>query len=97
MRLSQAKLYVPMTAAVVGLAVLVAKLFHWPVEKAIYFAPIIVVCIGLLAFLAILWVRIGWNEWQRVKKKRRWVVLTVVFVVLLVVLTVLGVKLPKYE
>ncbi len=97
MRAAQLKVYVPATIAVVGLSIAAAKLFHWPVEKAMFLAPIIVVCVGLLGFLAVLWARIAWTEWKGVRRKRFWLAVAVAFVLVLTLLTVLGVELPRYE
>ena len=42
-------------AACLGLAVLVAWLLDWPLEKAVLLAPVIVAVAGATAFLFVLW------------------------------------------
>jgi len=91
------KAWVAAAAAVVALSFLVAWLFSWPAEKAMFLAPVIVVCFGLLAFLFVLWIRIALLQFRRVRHRRRWIVAAVAFVALVVLLSALGVELPRME
>jgi hypothetical protein len=94
---SRLKIWVPATAIVVGLSFLVAWFFSWPAEKALFLAPIIVMAVGALAFLAVLWIRIAWVEFSTVRHKRRWLGALAALVLLGIVLGVLGIELPKFE
>jgi hypothetical protein len=47
------------TAVSIGLVLLVAWWFRMPLEKAIYFAPLIVLSFGAIAALIVLWTRIA--------------------------------------
>ena len=91
------KLWVPAVAIVVGLSFLVAALFSWPVEKAMFLAPVIVVCVGLLAFLFVLWIRIALLEFRKVRHQRRWIIAALTFVALVILLSALGLELPRME
>lgn len=91
------KVWIPAAAAVVALSFLVAWLFSWPVEKAMFLAPVIVVCVGLLAFLFVLWIRIALLEFRKVRNQRRWIVAAITFVALVILLSALGLELPRME
>ena len=47
------------TAVSIGLVLFVAWWFRMPLEKAIYFAPLIVLSFGAIAALIVLWTRIA--------------------------------------
>jgi hypothetical protein len=80
------------TAALVLLAV---GVFELSLERAAILAPVLVVVFGAAAGLIVLWTKVGWEAFQRLR--RPWLVagLAVALLALLVVLSLLGVKLPR--
>lgn len=89
-------LRIPTALAVVfGLVALTAWLLSWPLEKAIYLAPVIVVGAAALVGLVILWAKVAWQQIRESRRPRLVVTLWLAGIGLLVLLTVLGVKLPN--
>jgi len=87
---------VSLAAAIcVGLTLLTAWLFEWPLEKAVYLAPVIVVTVGALAGLVVLWSRVAWESIRHREHPRRIVALIVGAFLLILALSLLGLKLPK--
>jgi hypothetical protein len=82
-------------AAVVGLVVLTALIMGWPVEKAVYLAPVIVVAAAALLGLLILWGKVAVQSLRESKRPRLVLGLWLGGLVLLVLLSVLGVELPR--
>jgi hypothetical protein len=81
--------------AVAGLVVLTALIMGWPVEKAVYLAPVIVVGAAALVGLLILWVKVAVQSLRESRRPRLVLGLWVGGIALLVVLSVLGVELPR--
>jgi hypothetical protein len=84
--------------AAVGVAAMVAAtalLMGWPLERAVYLAPVIVVGFAATAGLLILWGKVALQQLRETKRPRLVLALWVLGLGLLVLLTVLGVKLPK--
>jgi hypothetical protein len=82
-------------AAVFALVALTAWALSWPLEKAVYLAPIIVVGGAAAVGLVLLWGKIALNSLRESQHPRRVVAYWVLGLGLLVLLTVLGVKLPN--
>jgi hypothetical protein len=82
-------------AAVFGLVVLTALIMGWPVEKAVYLAPVIVVGAAALVGLFILWGKVAVQSLRESKRPRLVLALWVGGIALLVVLSVIGVELPR--
>jgi hypothetical protein len=80
---------------VVGLVFLSAWLFRWPLERAVYLAPIIVVCAAAILGLLILWARVAYDQLRESRRPRLVLGLWIAGVGLIVLLTVLGVELPR--
>ena len=78
-----------------ALVVLTAWLLAWPVEKAVYLAPVIVVGGAAAAGLLILWGKVALNSLRESRRPRLVIALWLAGLGLLVLLTVLGVKLPR--
>jgi hypothetical protein len=80
------------TAALV-LAVVWA--FEISLSRAALLAPVIVVCAGAAAGVAVLWAKVGWESLKR--RRRPWLVagLVAAAFVLLVALSLLGLELPR--
>ena len=83
------------SVAVVGLVLLTAWLFRWPLEKAVYLAPVIVVCAAALAGLGLLWGRVVVEQLRGSSRPRLVLALWLAGIALIIVLTVLGVELPR--
>jgi hypothetical protein len=81
--------------AVLGLVALTAWALSWPLEKAVYLAPVIVVGGAAAVGLVILWGKIALNSLRESRHPRRVLAYWVLGLGLLVLLTVLGVKLPN--
>jgi hypothetical protein len=89
---------VRVVGAVVVVAVLVpvtAWLLGWPLEKAVYLAPLIVVGAAAIVGLLILWARVALEQLQESRRPRLVVGLWLAGIGLIVVLTVLGIQLPS--
>jgi hypothetical protein len=81
--------------AVGGLIALTAWLFEWPLEKAVYLAPIIVVCAAALLGLLLLWGRVALEQLRETRRPRLVLALWLGGIALIVLLSVLGVELPR--
>jgi hypothetical protein len=82
-------------AAVLGLVAVTAWALSWPLEKAVYLAPVIVVCGAAAVGLVLLWGKVALNSLREARHPRRVVAYWLLGLGLLVALTVLGVKLPS--
>jgi hypothetical protein len=82
-------------AAVFGLVVLAALVMGWPLEKAVYLAPVIVVAAAALLGLLILWSKVAVQSLRESRRPRLVLGLWVGGLTLLVLLSVLGVELPR--
>jgi len=82
-------------AAVVALVGLTAWVMGWPFEKAVYLAPVIVVCGAAVVGLVILWGKVAIQSLRDSRRPRLVLALWLAGIALLVLLTVLGVKLPR--
>lgn len=83
---------------VVAIGVLVpitALVFGWPLERAVYLAPIIVVAAAALVGLFILWVRVAIASLRESRRPRLVLALWGAGILLVVLLTVLGIELPR--
>ncbi|HEY3541376.1 MAG TPA: hypothetical protein VGK79_02435 [Gaiellaceae bacterium] len=84
--------------AAVGVAAMVALtavLMGWPLERAVYLAPIIVVGFAAAAGLLILWGKVALQQLRETRRPRLVLALWVAGIGLLVLLSYLGVELPK--
>jgi len=84
-------------AAVLGLVVLTAWIMAWPVQKAVYLAPVIVVGAAAAVGLVVLWGKIALQALRESRHPRRVLGIWIAGLALLVLLTYLGVKLPRGE
>jgi len=82
-------------AVVLGLVVLTALIMGWPLERAVYLAPVIVVATAALAGLLILWGKVAIQSLRESRRPRLVLGLWVGGIALLVLLSVLGVELPR--
>ena len=81
--------------AAAGLVVASAWVFAWPLEKAVYLAPIIVAAVGASVGLLIFWGRVVYVQVRDSPNRMLLLWLAAGFVALVAVLTVLGVELPR--
>jgi predicted neutral ceramidase superfamily lipid hydrolase len=81
--------------AVLALVVATALALGWPLERAAYLAPVIVVGAAAVAGLLILWGKVAVQQLRESRRPRLVLALWVLGIALLVLLTFLGVKLPR--
>jgi hypothetical protein len=82
-------------AVVVCMVSATALVLGWPVERAVYLAPVIVVAFAAMAGLLILWSKVAIQGLRETKRPRLVLALWVAGIALLVLLSVLGVELPR--
>ena len=80
---------------VLVLVVLTALIMGWPVERAVYLAPVIVVAATALLGLLILWSKVAVQSLRESRRPRLVLGLWLGGILLLVLLTALGVELPR--
>jgi hypothetical protein len=80
---------------VLVLVVLTALIMGWPVERAVYLAPVIVVAAAALLGLLILWSKVAVQSLRESRRPRLVLGLWLGGILLLVLLTALGVELPR--
>jgi hypothetical protein len=86
----------PATGLAVGVMVAVtAWWMDWPLERAVYLAPIIVVGFAALAGLFVLWGKVALQSLREARRPRLVVALWLLGIGLLVLLSLLGVELPR--
>jgi hypothetical protein len=83
------------SAVVVGLVFLSAWMFAWPLERAVYLAPVIVVCAAAIIGLAILWIRVAYLQLRESPRPRLVLGLWAAGIALIALLTALGIELPR--
>ena len=82
-------------AAIAAMVAVTAWMMGWPLERAVYLAPVIVVGFAAAAGLLILWGKVAVQQLRETKRPKLVLALWVAGIALLVVLSVLGVELPK--
>jgi len=80
---------------VLALVAFTAWLLAWPLEKAVYLAPVIVVGGAAAVGLVILWGKVALQSLRESRRPRLVLALWLAGLALLVLLTVLGVNLPR--
>jgi uncharacterized membrane protein YidH (DUF202 family) len=83
------------SVAVTALVLLSAWIFELPLERAVLLAPVIVVGVAAVAGLAVLWGRVGWEQYRESRHPVAIVVGAGAIVAVFVTLSLLGVKLPR--
>jgi len=90
------RLRIPAALAVIfALVLLTAWIMAWPLEKAVYLAPVIVIAVAALVGLLILWGKVAAQSLRESRRPKLVLALWLAGVALLVLLSVLGVKLPR--
>jgi hypothetical protein len=82
-------------AAVAGMVSSTAWFMGWPLERAVYLAPVIVIGFAALAGLLILWIKVAIQQLRETRRPRLVITLWLVGLGLLALLSVLGVELPR--
>jgi hypothetical protein len=81
--------------AVVAMVAVTALLMGWPLERAVYLAPVIVVGFAAVAGLLILWGKVALQQLRETRRPRLVLALWLLAIGLLVLLSYLGVELPR--
>jgi hypothetical protein len=81
--------------AVLALVVATAWVMGWPVEKAVYLAPVIVVGTAAAVGLLILWGKVAAQQLRETRRPKLVLALWLLGLGLLALLSVLGVELPR--
>ncbi len=90
------RLRIPIALGVVLVLVAITALaLGWPIERAVYLAPVIVVAFAALVGLLVLWSKVAAQALRESKRPRLVLALWVAGIALLVLLSVLGVELPR--
>jgi hypothetical protein len=84
-----------MAVAVAVMVAVTALLMGWPLERAVYLAPVIVIGFAALAGLLILWGKVALQHLREARHPRLVLALWVVGIGLLFLLSWLGVELPR--
>lgn len=82
-------------AAVAALVALTTWVTGWPVERAAYLAPVLVVAAAALLGLLILWGKVAIQQLRETRRPKLVLALWIAGIGLLVLLSILGVKLPR--
>ena len=89
-------LRLPIAVVAVGAMVAVtALLMGWPLERAVYLAPVIVVGFAALVGLGMRWGKVIVQQLRESRRPKLIMALWILGIGLLVLLSVLGVKLPR--
>jgi hypothetical protein len=82
-------------AAVFGIVAVTAAIMSWPLERAIYLAPVIVVGAAAVVGLVLLWGKVALQAIRDSRHPRRVVAFWLIGFALIALLTFLGIKLPR--
>jgi hypothetical protein len=82
-------------AVVFGLVAATAAIMSWPLERAIYLAPVIVVGFAAVAGLLLLWGKVALQALRDSRRPKLVIALWLAGFALIALLTVLGVELPR--
>lgn len=82
-------------AAVFGLSAATAAVMSWPLERAIYLAPVLVVGAAAVIGLVLLWGKVALQAIRDSRHPRRVVAFWLIGFAVIALLTVLGVELPR--
>ena len=89
-------LRVPVAAvAVAALVAATAWWMGWPLERAVYLAPVLVVGVAAAAGLLILWAKVALQQLRETRRPKLVLSLWLLGIGLIVLLSVLGVELPR--
>jgi hypothetical protein len=81
--------------AIVGMVILTAWFMAWPLERAVYLAPIIVIGFAAAIGLVILWGKVAIESLRQSRRPKLVLALWLGGIGLIVLLSFLGVQLPR--
>jgi hypothetical protein len=81
--------------AVAAMVAVTALLMGWPLERAVYLAPVIVIGFAALAGLLVLWGKVALQHLRETRRPKLVLALWLLGIGLLFLLSYLGVELPK--
>jgi hypothetical protein len=81
--------------AVCAMVAVTALLMGWPVERAVYLAPVIVIGFAALAGLLILWGKVALQHLRESRRPKLVLAIWLAGIGLIVFLSWLGVELPR--
>jgi hypothetical protein len=84
-----------MAVAVAAMVAVTALLMGWPLERAVYFAPVIVIGFAAIAGLLVLWGKVVAQHLRESRRPRLVLALWLVGIGMLFLLSWLGVELPR--
>jgi hypothetical protein len=84
-----------MAVAVAAMVAVTALLMGWPLERAVYLAPIIVIGFAAIFGLLILWGKVIVQHLQESRRPRLVIAIWLLGIGLIVLLSYLGVELPR--
>jgi hypothetical protein len=84
-----------MAVAVAAMVAVTALLMGWPLERAVYLAPVIVIGFAALAGLLVLWGKVVAQHLRESRRPRLVLALWVIGIGMLFLLSWLGVELPR--
>jgi hypothetical protein len=84
-----------MAVAVAAMVAVTALLMGWPLERAVYLAPVIVIGFAAIAGLLVLWGKVVAQHLRESRRPRLVLALWVVGIGMLFLLSWLGVELPR--
>jgi hypothetical protein len=84
-----------MAVAVCAMVAVTASLMGWPLERAVYLAPVIVIGFAAVAGLLILWGKVALQSLRESRRPKLVIALWLAGIALIALLSFLGVKLPR--
>jgi hypothetical protein len=84
-----------MAVAVAAMVAVTALLMGWPLERAVYLAPVIVIGFAAIAGLLVLWGKVVAQHLRESRRPRLVLALWVIGIGMLFLLSWLGVELPR--
>jgi hypothetical protein len=84
-----------MSFGVAAVVVATATALGWPLERAVYLAPVLVVCVLAVAGLLLFWGKVAWAQLKETRRPRFWLAVWIGGLAFIALLAVLGVDLPR--
>ena len=83
------------SAGVAALVALTAVLLEWPLERAIYLAPLLVIAVLVVAGMILFWVKVAVEQIRETRRPRLWTAVILGGIGVIALLALLGVELPR--
>jgi len=84
-----------MSFGVAAVVVATATALGWPLERAVYLAPVLVICVLAVAGLLLFWGKVAWAQLKETRRPRFWLAVWIGGLAFIALLAVLGVDLPR--